>query len=219
MELQYLELESGRTPFLGIYAGEKIEFILGLYDEGFALVDSRLNKIDYVEAPSIGFAGKEKLGSSRGYIWSRSLPLLLDHWLIGSGPDTFFAVFPQGDLLAKLYAYDGGQYVDKPHNLYLQIGIQEGGVALLAFLVLLGVYLADSFRLYGLRQQYNRQQIIGAAVALAVIGYLGAGFFNDSVVSVAPIFWALLGVGIAANYRNGQQQKEDRRLEKANGQH
>ena len=35
---------------------------------------------------------------------------------------------------------------------------------------------------------------------LAIIGYLGAGFFNDSVVPVAPIFWILLGTGIAVNY-------------------
>ena len=57
---------------------------------------------------------------------------------IGKGPDTFFAEFPQGDLLGKLYAYDTTQMiVDKPHNLYLQIGINEGGIALLAFLVMM----------------------------------------------------------------------------------
>ncbi len=207
MELQYLDLPEGRTAFLGIYVGDRIQMILGLFDDGFSFVDSRIHKLTYEEAPSIGFAGKEKLGSSRGYIWSRSLPLLLDHMFIGSGPDTFLAEFPQGDFLAKLYAYDDAQMlVDKAHNLYLQIGINEGGIALLAFLVMMGVYLVDSFRLYALRREYNSQQAIGAALALAIIGYLGAGFFNDSVVSIAPIFWALFGVGAAVNQLNRVQK-------------
>ena len=63
-------------------------------------------------------------------------------------------------------------------------------------------YLIDSFKLYALRRKYSVQQVIGVAIALAVIGYLGAGFFNDSIVSVAPIFWALFGVGIAVNQLN-----------------
>lgn len=206
IEIQYVPVDGQNTPFLGIYSGEKIEFILGLYDEGFAFVDTRMNKIDYEEAPAIGFQGKEKLGSARGYIWSRSLPLFMDSLIIGKGPDTFFAEFPQGDLLGKLYAYDTTQMiVDKPHNLYLQIGIDEGGIALLAFLVMMFAYLIDSFRLYALRKEYNPQQAIGAALALAVIGYLGAGFFNDSIVSVAPIFWVLFGVGIATNQINKKQ--------------
>lgn len=202
MELQYVLIHDVNTPFLGIYLDDKIEFILGLYDDGFAFVDSRMNKINYVEAPSIGFQGKEKLGSSRGYIWSRSLPIMLDSLLVGKGPDTFFIEFPQGDLLGKLYAYGTpNEIVDKPHNLYLQIGINEGGVALLAFLVMMATYLFDSFRLYAMRRKYDNQQIVGAAVALAIIGYLSTGFFNDSIVSVAPIFWVLLGVGLATNAR------------------
>ena len=78
MELQYVTLNGANTPFLGIYLHDKIEFILGLYDDGFSFVDSRMNKIAYEEAPSIGFQGKEKLGSARGYIWSRSLPVFID---------------------------------------------------------------------------------------------------------------------------------------------
>lgn len=36
-------------------------------------------------------------------------------------------------------------------------------------------YVVDSFRLYALRKEYTAQQSIGAAVALAVIGYLAQG--------------------------------------------
>ncbi len=203
MELQYVD----GVPYLGLYVGDRIEFILGLYDDSFAFVDSRMNRIDYEEAPSIGFNGKEKLGSARGYIWSRSLPVMLESPIVGHGSDTFFAVFPQGDLLAKLYSYGTTQMaVDKPHNLYLQMGINYGIIALAAFIVMMAAYIIESFRLYALRSSYSVNQSIGAAVALAIIGYLGAGFFNDSIVSVAPIFWALFGIGVALNQLN---KKED----------
>lgn len=166
-------------------------------------------RMEIVEAPYIGFEGKEKLGSARGYIWSRSLPLLKDTWLIGNGPDTYALVFPQNDLLAKWWAYDTpNMIVDKPHNLYLQIAINNGGMALLAFLVLVGVYIIHSLKLYAFKSYYSSNDIIGTATMLAVVGYLGAGFFNDSVVSVAPIFWILLGTGIAINFML-QQEKID----------
>ena len=43
---------------------------------------------------------------------------------------------------------------------------------------------------------------MGAAVMLGIIGYLAAGLFNDSVVHVAPVFWILLGTGVALNTIN-----------------
>lgn len=128
---------------------------------------------------------------------------MLESPVFGHGADTFFLVFPQGDLLAKLYSYGTTQMiVDKPHNLYLQIGISHGMIALLAFVMIMAIYIIDSLKLYALRKEYNKQQTVGIAVTLAIIGYLGAGFFNDSIVSIAPIFWLLLGVGIAINQLN-----------------
>lgn len=209
MDTQYITINEVSVPFLKIYINDRLQMVLGLFDDEFSFVNDRGQRVEYVEAPSIGLEGKERLGSARGYIWSRSMPMFIDHLLIGSGPDTYFAEFPQGDYLAKLYAYNNSlMLVDKPHNLYLQIGIQQGGLALVAFLVMMGAYLLHSFKLYALREEYNVQQTIGAAICLAIIGYLGAGIFNDSLVSVAPIFWVLLGTGIATNYLNENSVKD-----------
>lgn len=165
--------------------------------------------IAFEEPATFGFEGKEKLGSARGYIWSRSLPLLKDTLFIGTGPDTFGFYFPQNDVLGKWYAYGTPSIiVDKPHNLYLQIGIQQGGIALVAFFVLIATYVVESIKLYGLKKEYNQQQVVGLALTLGIVGYLGAGMFNDSVVSVAPIFWVLLGCGMATNYIVKQQQQQ-----------
>ncbi|MDD3193117.1 MAG: O-antigen ligase family protein [Oscillospiraceae bacterium] len=154
-----------------------------------------------LEEPAVtGFLkGKELIGSMRGYIWSRTIPLLPDYLLVGAGPDCFLYVFPQDDVLGKLYAYgSGSMVVDKPHNLYLQIFVNEGGIALLAFLAVCIVYLWDCFRLYGGSKQ-DKNAIRGIAVGLGVAGYLFAGLFNDSTVMTATVFWILLGTGVGMN--------------------
>lgn len=166
-------------------------------------------EIEYPEA--IGFKGKEKVGSARGYIWSRSIPMMKKTLLIGNGPDTYALEFPQRDYLGKWWAYNTpNMIVDKAHNLYLSIFINHGGLALLSFLMMLGAYIIQSFRLYAFKGFYEASDIKGVAVTLAIIGYLGAGIFNDSVISVAPIFWILLGVGMAINYLIDKERINDK---------
>ena len=171
----------------------------------FHLIDmSTKNYIDLQTPETFGFKGKEKLGSSRGYIWSRSLPLIKNTMILGTGPDTFVFDFPQGDLIGKYYAYDTPNIVvDKAHNLYLQIAINYGVIALVGFIAMLLIYIIDSIKLYALKNNFeDRNQALGAITCLGIIGYLFAGIFNDSVVGVAPIFWIIFGVGIAINFMN-----------------
>ncbi|MFR1908046.1 MAG: O-antigen ligase family protein [Clostridium neonatale] len=188
----------------------KNSFLFKVKDDGsIHLVNpSTFEDIDIEFPETFGFAGKEKLGSARGYIWSRSIPLLKDNLILGKGPDTFVLEFPQNDLIGKYYAYDTpNMTVDKPHNLYLQIALNNGLIALIAFLGIMLIYIVDSLKLYALKKEYGTSELFGAAISLGVIGYLLAGVFNDSVISVAPIFWILLGVGVAVNYMNRKNAK------------
>lgn len=191
----------------------KPTFLFKLNDNKiFHLIDMSTKKYIDLQAPeTFGFKGKEKLGSSRGYIWSRTIPLMKNTLILGTGPDTFVFDFPQGDLIGKYYAYDTPNIVvDKPHNLYLQIAINYGGIALLGFLAMVLIYLADSFRLYAFKNDFfERSQMLGAINCLGVIGYLFAGIFNDSVVSVAPVFWIVFGVGVALNFMNRENIKKN----------
>ena len=67
----------------------------------------------------------------------------------------------------------------------------------------------DCFRLYALKKRYRSEQCFGISVMLAVIGYLAAAMFNASVVSVAPVFWILLGTGAALNTINRRTDKQE----------
>lgn len=146
--------------------------------------------------------GLEKLASNRGYIWGRTLPLLKNYIISGSGPDNYPIAFPQDDFLAKSNAFsDPNTVVDKPHNLYLQIATNTGVLSLLSLLIFWGIYIINSFKLYSKMVYDSLDKYVGASCLIGVIGYLSAGMFNDSVISVAPLFWGMLGLGISINFR------------------
>ena len=180
---------------------DSVKLYFELKSKYIGIVDFKGKSIDIDNIKSFGFEGKEKLASSRGYIWSRSLPLVKDTILLGHGPDTFVAYFPQQDIMGKMYAYNGDmwQLVDKPHNLYLQTALNTGAVSLIAMLALFIMYFIKSFKIYYRSKFDDFNSIAGLGIFVAVVGYLGAGIFNDSVVSVAPVFWVLLGMGISVN--------------------
>ncbi|MBP1924272.1 hypothetical protein J2Z76_000125 [Sedimentibacter acidaminivorans] len=146
--------------------------------------------------------GLEKLASGRGYIWSRTIPLLKNYVVYGSGPDNYPIAFPQDDFISKFYALDDlNTVVDKPHNIYLQVATNTGILSLVSLLAVLGIYIIRSLKLYSKISYDSIDKYIGASCLVGVIGYLAAGIFNDSVVSVAPIFWIILGLGISINIR------------------
>lgn len=154
----------------------------------------------FTEIPKMGFEGFETLGSGRGFIWSRSLPLLSQTWFLGFGPDTYVAYFPQHDYEAKAKIYkDENILVDKPHNYYLQWALGSGIPALIAFLYFVAHYIVTTIRLFKNNHWTTEEAGIRLAIFLAIIGYLVVGVFNDSVVSVSPIFWSLMGMGYAVN--------------------
>lgn len=187
-----------------------IELNLSGYIGRFALIDNEFKyyrrggifkPIEDIE--SYGFEGKESLGSNRGYIWSRTLPMLKENIMIGKGPDTYPIYFPQEDFKGRfnVKVLSRGMIVDKPHNLYLQIGTNTGVVSLISFLAIVFIYLVQSIVIYFKDDLEGDLKALGLGIFVAVFGYLIAGMFNDSVVSVAPVFWVLLGTGIAINLK------------------
>ena len=161
-----------------------------------------------VPAKSIGFRGKESFASGRGYIWSRTLPLIKDHIFLGCGSDNFIFAFPAKDYVMSENAGFGGQILTKPHSMYLQIAIESGVVSLIAFLVFYIMYFISSIRLYLKSVDHHELKKYGVGIFIGTIGYMVAGLANDSMICVAPIFWAFIGIGIAINRIIRNEQKE-----------
>ncbi len=179
-----------------------VKYYVGLDATGsFKFLNHTGKPTDIINAESYGFEGYEKWASNRGYIWSRSIPLIKDTILLGHGPDTYPIYFPQNDFKGKLQAFSTPyMIVDKPHSMYLQMAINTGVVSLIAFLVFVLWYICSSLKLY-LKPKKNDSFyfMAGSACVASVVGFLVTGLANDSNVNVSPIFWILLGIGFACN--------------------
>ncbi len=105
---------------------------------------------DFLEAPwpvSYGFEGREALMDNRGWVWSRTLPLLTGTLVTGHGPDTFSLVFPQEEPAWKQVLFGKATHVVKsPRSMYLQTALQTGVVSLMMLLWFLGALLLESLR-------------------------------------------------------------------------
>lgn len=151
-----------------------------------------------------------RMANGRAYVWDTTIPLLKKYILTGSGADTFMFVFPQEDIAGR---YTGGididNVYDKPHNMYLQMAVCTGIASLLCFGSIVIIFLAKSYK--KLRSIYTthlgnpksnisatcKERII-VALAMGIVAFLIGALFNDSCVSVMPMFYTMLGLGIAA---------------------
>ena len=155
----------------------------------------KINNAEYVE----GLSNYGRAFSGRGFIWSRTLPLLKHYILLGSGPDTFTLTFPNDDYVAM---YNGGYdniLMTKPHNMYLQIAVQTGLLSLICFLVFYIWYFITSFKLYVRADRSKSIVMVGIGILCGTFGYMIGGIINDSMIVIAPLYWVLIGIGFAIN--------------------
>ncbi len=165
-----------------------------------------LNKVE-----SMGWANNQGFGSGRGYIWSRTLPMMKETILIGHGADTYCAYFPQNDYAGKYNAdWNINMIVDKPHNMYMGAWVGTGGISVLALLVLWFMYIFQSIKLFWRRNINSFTEYTGLGIFLGVCGFLVSGLVDDSTVSVMPMFYGLLGTGIAINMMLKRQQTKEK---------
>lgn len=175
-----------------------------LPDGNFHIINN-YGKYDIIKkADSAIFTNYEGLASGRGYIWSRTLPILKKYILLGAGANYYTFAFPQQDYLGLKNAGFDGQLLTKPHSLFLQIAVQSGVLALLAFITYFILYIIWSFKLYWKSSFNDIYTRTGIAIFLAVIGFLISGISNDSSIGVSPVFWVLTGLGLAINHKNSQ---------------
>lgn len=160
-------------------------------------------KLDDLEQAKALWNSHGSFLSGRGYLWSRTLPLLLEHPLLGSGPDSFLLVFPQDDYVARSNLGHSffTQLLTNAHNLYLQTAVQTGIPALLCFLGFVFHYLKRSWKLYYGKRPDSDLERMGSGIFLGVAAYLICGLTFASSVCTTPFFWMLLGCGIAVNQK------------------
>ena len=181
--------------------GNNTSFLFGEFDGELKFLDKFSQPVEPGTVEKFGFEGLERLGSNRGYIWSRSLPLFKKHILLGSGVDTFEFEFPQNDVYSKL-EFLGTPYViiDKPHNMYIQTAVNMGLIALLCQIALFMHYIFFTIKAVFTSQKNDGLRVLALSALSAAVVFITGVVTTDSVVSVSPVFWCILGAGYGADY-------------------
>ena len=128
---------------------------------------------------------EDSFGSWRVAIWRNCLPLIRERPLLGGGPDTLGL---RGIELFTWYR-DGEAVpadVTAAHNEYLNILVNQGALALVAYLALLALALRRCFR----NAERPRLAICGAGL----LCYAAMALFSISTCITAPYVWLLCAV-------------------------
>lgn len=124
-------------------------------------------------------------GSGRLAIWRALLPLAAERPLLGGGCGTLYLRD-----LESFYWYRGGETIHvaitSAHNEYLGILVDQGVLALLAFLALLALALHRAFR-YAESDRY-------AVAGTALICYAVMAFFSVATCITGVFLWLLLAL-------------------------
>jgi len=165
-------------------------------------------KLDKTE--SIGFKGNEKFATNRGYIWSRTIPLLKETIIWGKGADTFAIYFPQDDYAGKynvgFYKEGSNIVVDKPHNIYLGTAVNTGVVSMISYVAIFAIYLIECIKVRRNCEFNSFKDYIGMGICISVAGFMVSGLVNDSTVQMMPIVYVMLGIGFVINRLSAEEK-------------
>lgn len=135
------------------------------------------------------------VASYRGYVWSKTIPLLKQTMIHGAGPDNFEGYFPNNDYTSRYYSRLKKVVYNKPHSWYLQMAAETGVLsAVLVIVFLAGMVIRGMRVLWKNRTEGSlTEQSMLMAGMFACISYCLMGLLNDSMLVVAPVFWVILG--------------------------
>lgn len=197
IDINPINMEDGDHTFI-ISIEDKIKLPFANTEDGMRYINRKAYYTELRKVPAIDVNKREGMGSGRVYIWSRSIPLLKDTIFIGNGADTYALLFPQTDYIGKFKGF--GDYkklsetiVDKPHNLYLQLGINIGIVSLIIYLAINILLIIDLINVLK-KGKYSEKAIPFISI---IIGYGITMLFNDSTVVVSTIYWSIIGLAMA----------------------
>ena len=133
----------------------------------------------------------------RTYIWRATLPLIARYPVFGWGPDTMFLVFREEAPTPRMLGYTGRMRTrpDKPENLLLQVAYEGGFAALVPFIVMLGMFLVAMWR--AVPKLDGFMKVAAMAILVGSVSHLAQQQFSFSTLSSSPVFWSLMGIGLA----------------------
>lgn len=160
-----------------------ITLLSGQTGEVFRQVGNRLASVIKIS---------EALGS-RPLIWKTAVRMIEAKPLLGYGFDTFRLGYPKYQTADWIRALKENAIPDKAHNDLLQVSVGQGLMGLLFYLWFLATFLWKNLQLF-IRETEPSRKIMASGLFAGIIGYLIQIQFSFSIISVAPLFWLVLGL-------------------------
>lgn len=167
-------------------------------DDGYEFLNPAGKLVKYEKVKQSNLF-KEDAMSFRGHIWNTTIPVLGKHVFVGSGANTYLLERPQNEYIGQAYIYGFNNYDVKAHCWYLQQWVETGLLGTLALIGFLLWYIIRSIRIYRRVDLHEHLSWVGVGLFAAVLVYVIAAVANDSNVCTAPVFWGMLGLGMAVN--------------------
>ena len=130
--------------------------------------------------------------TNRGYIWHYSNELIKENLIFGYGPDNLYYNFPQENPYKSKYMPN--DFIDKPHNMYLQVLLDTGIFGLIGFMILLVGLLLKANKTIDLEDDLYKNTYF-KALMLVIGAYMIQGLVNDNHMTIQPIVYLIMGIG------------------------
>jgi len=134
-------------------------------------------------------------------IWKGSLEMFEEYFFtgVGVGIPAFASVFPQ-------YAPSGAESALHSHNLYLQIGLECGVIALIVFLMIVFLAYQNIYTLLFRTRKLSEYGVFVFAIAVGIGALLLQGFTDHVFYNyrIALMFWMMLGFSQALISKNDE---------------
>lgn len=151
----------------------------------------------------------KELGNYRLFIWEMCLEIIGKYPLFGVGPDSL------GTEVIRNYMHKDGYLlkelvVDKAHNEYIHIAVTTGIPSLIVYLCFIFTILISLLLKYikyvKEGKVLNKNAMMLVAVTASISSYLIQAFGNISIFAVAPLFWAMLGIGAKISRKDYKEE-------------
>ncbi len=134
--------------------------------------------------------------ASRLVLWDTTLRMIKTRPLLGFGPDTYALAFQRYQPADWYKIIKEEAQPDKAHNEMLQIAVTAGLLGLIVYTWLLLTFIFKGLSTI-IKTSYPYRAILVGLIG-GIIGYLIQIQLSFSIISVAPLFWLLMGLTMSA---------------------
>ena len=174
------------TPIAGYTLRNDFDEILGVIFN--KQIGDANNELNIQQKSNSTIVDEITMIDGRSMVWARSVELAKEHFWFGAGLDNF----------ANIYMEKYGSYIDKAHNIYLNILVTNGIFAVIAYVWLFIYILIKTFK------NLTDMSIMLLAVFIC---YIVQAFFSINVLVITPYFYIAAGLLLGMPQVNQTKKK------------